>query len=56
MLNPLQANSRYGYIDSGRILFESSALNVSPADPHRQTEEQSKLATRAHSYTLGSLH
>jgi hypothetical protein len=51
MLNPLQANSRYGYINGVRILFERVALNVNAADPHRQTEEQSKLATRTHSYT-----
>jgi hypothetical protein len=53
MLNPLQANSRYGYVNGLRILFERFALSVSPADPHRQTEEQSKLATRAHSYAFG---
>jgi hypothetical protein len=30
-------------------LFEPFTLGVNPGDPHRQMEEQSKLASRAHS-------
>jgi hypothetical protein len=48
MLNPLQANSRGGHVMSVHILFEGFALSINSADPHRQTEEQSKLATRTH--------
>jgi hypothetical protein len=50
MRNPLQANSGDGHINRGRILFEPVAPGVNPGDPHRQMEEQSKLASRAHSF------